>query len=170
MGQDEAVFKSKTYSKKVWAVEGKQPLLSKNEGPGTMVSAFQAALFGFGYAGITPASIARVNVVRRQLGKADITDNPFLVFFDYGANADGYWDGEKMGEQTDQCLDCCDVLHPEFQFVGQFDHSAGHGKKKKEGGLDSGNMNLYWGGRQGKAAMRDAIMIQGSLGDKMDAP
>ena len=62
-------------------------------------------------------------------------ENPFVAFFEFGANADEYWDGNAMGEQVENCLNCIHVLlYPNFQVVGQFDWSAGHGKKKKAEG------------------------------------
>ena len=48
--------------------------------------------------------------------------SPFLHYFDYGENKEGYWDYNHMVLQFEDVLDCLKVMHPNFHFVFLFDH------------------------------------------------
>ena len=64
----------------------------------------------------------------------------------YGANAEGYWTGNHMIVQLEDCIDCLQVMYgEEYDFVFMFDHSSGHAKKRYHG-LDGENNNVKQGG------------------------
>jgi hypothetical protein len=80
--------------------------------------------------------------------KPEIKDHsPFLQFFEYGENKDGYWNYFHMALQTEDLVDCLAVLYPEFDYVLLFDHSSGHGKSQKDG-LNVNSMSKAWGSKQ----------------------
>jgi hypothetical protein len=86
--------------------------------------------------------------------------SPGLVFFDYGKGREGYWDALCFHNQTEDVLDCLEVLHPGWQPVLLCDWSSGH-NGMGEGGLTTGTisgegkMNLSYGGRR-RSARDDA--------------
>ncbi len=59
--------------------------------------------------------------------------SPFLHYFDYGENKEGYWDYNHMVLQFEDVVDCLKVMHPNFHFVFLFDHSLGHAKQRPDG-------------------------------------
>ena len=78
--------------------------------------------------------------------KTDLTESPFLITFEYGGDR-GYWTGNHMILQVEDCIDCLRVLHNDcYRYVFLFDHSSGHAKKRI-GGLDVGAMNKGFGGK-----------------------
>ena len=57
-------------------------------------------------------------------------------------DSDGYWNFEKMSEQTQDVMHTMDTLKPEIQQLHQFDWSSGHAKSRERGLLvASMNMN-----------------------------
>jgi hypothetical protein len=58
--------------------------------------------------------------------KKDLKHSPFVVEFEYGANNEGYWSYEHMVLQLEDCVDCLQVLAPQFDYLFLFDHSCGH--------------------------------------------
>ena len=52
--------------------------------------------------------------------------SPFLLFFEYGENRQGYWTYNNMVIQFEDAVDVLRVMHPIFDFVFLFDHSSGH--------------------------------------------
>jgi hypothetical protein len=42
--------------------------------------------------------------------KKRLTESPFIRRMEYGANKDGYWTGNHMIVQFEDCLDCLKVL------------------------------------------------------------
>ena len=53
----------------------------------------------------------------------------FLVLFEYSENREGYWAYNHMVLQFEDAVDVLKVMHPSFDFVFLFDHSAGHSKR-----------------------------------------
>jgi hypothetical protein len=45
--------------------------------------------------------------------KPDLKSTPFLVIFDYGKNAEGYWTYDCMVLQLEDCHDVLDALYSE---------------------------------------------------------
>ena len=77
--------------------------------------------------------------------KNELTESPFLVTFEYGGDR-GYWTGNHMILQVEDCIDCLRVLNNDrYRYAFLFDHSSGHAKKRI-GGLDVGAMNKGFGG------------------------
>ncbi len=77
--------------------------------------------------------------------KNELTESPFLVLFEYGGDR-GYWTGNHMILQVEDCIDCLRVLNNDrYRYAFLFDHSSGHAKKRI-GGLDVGAMNKGFGG------------------------
>jgi len=160
-GQDESTFNQYAFGNKLWVgSNGERAFLPKHNGMGLMISAFQSREFGFGF-DMTPDELARVNHkrkgksyedtvaamdVRGSEKKEPLLESPFVVKLEYGANKDGYWTGNHMILQLEDCIDCLTELHGDkYDFYFQFDHSSGHAKAQLNG-LDVSNMNKGFGG------------------------
>ena len=104
-GQDECIFKQNTFSPKAWmAPDGTKGMIPKDDGLGVMISAFVSREFGFGYQ-MTQDDLEKVNKtragseysdkdastkIRGNTRKLPLTQSPFVVEFEYGANSEGY--------------------------------------------------------------------------------
>ena len=108
-GQDEAIMKQYQFTTRAWTgPNGERALTPKDEGRGIMISALVSPEFGFGIE-MTPELTDEVNRLRLREGERykdskaaivvygtdlkeplDYNENPFIIKFDYGANADGY--------------------------------------------------------------------------------
>jgi hypothetical protein len=169
-GQDESVFNQFLLSNQQWVgPQGQRPLLPKTDGISFMVSALQSRETGFGVH-ISEIQFNEINEARRgrnyvdvdaaiaihgQATKKDLKHSPFVVYFELGANNEGYWTYNHMAIQFEDCVDCLKVIYPQFDFAFLFDHSQGHAKKLKNG-LDAYNMNKSYGGAQPK--MRESVI------------
>jgi hypothetical protein len=164
-GQDECIFKQFTFTPKAWtAPDGQKSMIPKDEGLGVMISAFVSREFGFGFA-ISLEDLEKVNKKREgkkysdedaakkirgnSSNKAPLTQSPFVVEFEYGANNQGYWDYDHMIIQFEDCIDVVKTLHPEFDFIFLFDHSCGHDRQRPDG-LSVPKINKTHGGAQPK--------------------
>ena len=87
--------------------------------------------------------------------------SPGMVFFEYGKNRHGFWDGAKFVVQVEQLLKVLEFLYPNMQVVLEIDHSSGHLKEKVDG-LMVNDMGMRWGGK--KASKRDTEITEGCLG------
>ncbi|KAI2496293.1 hypothetical protein MHU86_18205 [Fragilaria crotonensis] len=145
------------------------PLLPKTDGLSLMISAFQSRETGFGVQ-ISRVQLEEINEARRgktyvdvdaavaihgQASKKDLKRSPFVVYFELGANNEGYWTYNHMAIQFEDCVDCLKVIFPQFDFALLFDHSQGHAKKLANG-LDAYSMNRGFGGVQPR--MRESII------------
>jgi hypothetical protein len=178
MGQDECIVKQYSLTKKAWVgPEGEQPITPKDEGLGIMISAMQSREFGYGME-LTQEEFNQVNAVRlgnkykdeqaaiKKRGKADkhpLTSSPFILEFEYGASAEGYWTYDSMVLQLEDCADVVTTLYPHYQFLFLFDHSCGH-DRAREDALNVNNMNTGYGGKQTR--MHDTVITheKGYLG------
>jgi len=159
-GQDESVFSQFSFNGKQWVgPSGERSILPKNDGIGVMVSAFQSREFGWGV-DITEEQMVRINEMRNGKEYFDIvaanevngkalkpalTTSPFIHLFQFGGR-NGYWTGNHMILQTEDCIDCLKVILDErYEFAFLFDHSSGHAKKRSHG-LDVRSMNKGFGG------------------------
>ena len=79
--------------------------------------------------------------------KKPISADPFVVFFDYGKNREGYWTYDHFILQCEDVFDCLHVLYPEFRFALSVDHSCGHDRGRPNG-LAENAMNVHFGGKQ----------------------
>jgi hypothetical protein len=142
---------------------GQISLIPKDDGIGMMISAFQSRKFGFGLM-LTQHDINKVN--EHRIGKKyydekaamekrgslfkkplTISDNPFVYYFNYGAQEEGYWCYKMMVLQLEDVIDCLTILHPEFDYLFLFDHSCGH-DHQHEDELNAGRMLKLFGGKQ----------------------
>jgi hypothetical protein len=139
-------------------------LTPKDEGKGIMLSALISYEFGLGVP-MTKELVDKVNDLRDGerykdseaavavhgsdlKGPLDYDENPFVVKFEYGANADGYWNSNNMICQVENCRDVLKVLlNDEYDIGLNIDHSQGHDKLRPDG-LHVGGMNLGFGGVQ----------------------
>jgi hypothetical protein len=169
-GHDESIFKQYHMTKSAWvAPDGTTVLVPKDDGQGLMISAFQSREFGFGME-ICEEDLRKINERRRgqkyvdetaavsKKGtalKKDLKHSPFVVEFEYGANNEGYWSYEHMVLQLEDCVDCLQVLAPQFDYLFLFDHSCGH-DKQREDGLNVENMTKSFGGKQ--AHLHDTLI------------
>ena len=134
-----------------------------------MLSAFVSCEFGFGME-ITDAQLQSVNAIR--LGqkykdesaaiakrgtsqKQPLTMSPFVLEFEYGASAEGYWMYKSMVLQLEDCANVVKTLYPQYDFLFLFDHSCGH-DKTPEDALKVENMNVGFGSKQ--ATMRESLI------------
>ena len=140
-------------------LSGKRSILPKNDGIGVMVSAFQSREFRWGM-DITVEQMVRINETRQGKEyfdtvaankvngtalKSALTTSPFICLFEFGGR-NGYWTGNHMILQMEDCIDCLKVILDErYEFAFLFDHSSGHAKKRS-GGLDVKSMNKGFGG------------------------
>ena len=81
----------------------------------------------------------------RNVGKEELKESPFIKYFEFGMDNEGYWGCSHMVTQLEDCVDCVKVMYPQFDFIFLFDHSSGH-SKKRIGGLDASSMNKEFGG------------------------
>lgn len=110
-GQDECIFKQYCFMTKSWtAPDGQKVVIPKDEGAGLMISAFVSREFGFGMA-LTEANLEKVNRAREGKSYSDelaattvegkatkekLKDLPFIIEFEYGNKAQGYWEYDCM--------------------------------------------------------------------------
>ena len=152
-----------TFLKRYWkGCCGKNFITPKSEGKMLMVSAYQSREFGLGMGEkITPAVLTAVNLLKsgqdylsvsdamllnNSNSKKDLTDDPSRLFFETGANRQGYWSNSRTKLQLEDVFDCLSVLYPEFDFIVLFDQSSGHCKLRDDG-LNAHKMNVSYGGR-----------------------
>ena len=162
LGQDESIYNQFSFGSKQWVGKnGERAFLPKSDGAGVMISAFQSREFGWGLK-LTPEQLREINEKRKTDGvyfdkiasqdvlgttkKGDLKESPFIRKLWYGANNEGYWTGNHMIVQLEDCIDCLDVMYgDEYDFVFMFDHSSGHAKRRNNG-LDVEKNNVKQGG------------------------
>jgi hypothetical protein len=126
-----------------------------------MLSAFQSQEIGFGL-NLGRMQLDEINKSRRgknyvdvdaamaihgQATEKDLKNSPFAIYFELGANIEGYWTYNHMSVQFEDCADCLKVVYPHFDFSFLFDHSQGY-VQKLSNGLDAYSMNRGYGGVQ----------------------
>jgi hypothetical protein len=162
-GQDEAIMKQHCFTTKAWtAPSGQKAIIQKDEGMGVMISAFVSREFGFGLK-LSQEQLQKVNLARRgtkcsdeaaaketrggNANKQPLTESPFVVEFEHGANNQGHWRHDHMVLQFEDCIDIVNTLWPEFDYVFLFDHSCGHDRQRPDG-LTVTGLNKGMGGAQ----------------------
>ena len=177
-GQDECIFKQFSFTKKSWrGSDDKVPLIPKDDGIGIMISAFASREFGYGF-DISMEQMTEINNFRNgkeysdkvaatnKLGSAKkpvLTKSPFVIHFEYGVQAEGYWNYDSMLIQFEDCIDCLKVLYPHYNYMFLFDHSCGHDKKRPDG-LSVSGMTKGYGGSQVKMKTSKIVRKEGYLG------
>ena len=163
-GQDECIVKQYSFTNKSWTGPNReQALIPKDDGLGVVMSGFASCEFGFGMA-LTTKELQRVNAERlgkkykdesaakKKRGsefKQPLTMSPFVLEFDYGASAEGYWTYDSMVLQLEDCADVVTTLYPQYDFLFLFDHSCGH-DRMPEDALRIDGMNKGYGGERAK--------------------
>jgi hypothetical protein len=110
LGHDEAIMKQYLLTNKHrTGSNGEKAISPKDEGQGIMISVFQCHEFGFGMKN-TDEELATFNryceikyldkdAAKAKQGtrkEAPLTSSPFVLEYEYGANAEGYWVYEHM--------------------------------------------------------------------------
>jgi hypothetical protein len=90
--------------------------------------------------GKTYVDVDAAMAINGQATKKDLKDSPLVIYFELGANNEGYWTYNHMSIQFEDCVDCLKVVYPRFNFSFLFDHSQGLAKKLSNG-LDAYSMN-----------------------------
>jgi hypothetical protein len=105
-GQDECIVNQYYFTHKSWnGPNCEQAVIPKDVGLGVMISAFVSREFGYGMT-LTSNELQQVNAerlgktykdetaTRKKRGnelKQPLTVSPFVLEFEYGASAEGYW-------------------------------------------------------------------------------
>jgi hypothetical protein len=100
---------------------------------------------------------------RGMVDKQPLTMSPFVLEFEYGALAEGYWTDDSMVLQLEDCADVIATLYPQYQFLFLFDHSCGHDRAHE----DALNVNIMNTGFDGKQTRMHSSVIkceQGYIG------
>jgi hypothetical protein len=101
-------------------------------------------------------------VINGHENKHLLKDNsPFVRFFEVGAEKEGFWNHDYMALQTEDIVDCLQVIYPNTDILFLFDQSSGHARKRHDS-LNVVGLNGRWGGKQKK--MRDSKIVEGCLG------
>ena len=105
-GQDKSVYNQFLIGNHQWVgPQGQHPLLPKTDGISFMVSALQSHETGFGVniseiqfnkineacRGCNYVNIDAAMAIHGQATKKDLKHSPFVVYFELGANNEGYW-------------------------------------------------------------------------------
>ena len=62
--------------------------------------------------------------VNGTLKKKMLEESPFVQLFEYGANKEGYWTGNHMILQLEDCIDCLKSVYGDtYEFLFLFDHA-----------------------------------------------
>jgi hypothetical protein len=166
--QEECIFKQYLFTGKAWTMpDGQKPIIPKDEGLGVMVSGIVSRQFGFRLK-VSHKDLQKVNEYRANKSYSDVLaamekkgtstkqpleTSPFIVEFEYGANAEGYWTYDQMVLQFEDCIDELMVLYPKNEYMFRFDHSCGHDRKRPDG-LCVNSMRKGFGGKQ--SVMRES--------------
>lgn len=178
--QDEVIYKSFESQTAFWhvpenVVTGETPnmhLKKKGGGWGIMLSGFTT---GDGFIVLTEQEYYEINMIRASEGRTPLSTftkvlntevdgelgHDVLYFgyqlFEYGKNREGYWDAEKMIQQTGEVISALEYKYPGKKLVFLFDWSSGHDKKPKDAVI-LGNMNKGFGGKQSR--MRQTTLLE----------
>jgi len=56
--------------------------------------------------------------------KKPLTSDPFVRYFEYGTDLEGYWNYQHMVLQVEDCCDVITNLYPQYDFLFLVDHSS----------------------------------------------
>ena len=114
---------------------------------------------------MTDEEVTKVNKARtaseERLPQIKKGESPGLIFFQYGKNQDGYWDGALFQVQCIAIINVLKIIYPGMQILLEVDHSAGH-LKEQSNGLMTNAMGLRWGRKT--TAKRDTVIKEGWMG------
>jgi len=95
-----------------------------------------------GALGKTSIAVESVVALQRDISIRENGESPFVIYFQFGANQDGYWDYNHMVLQLKDCADC-QKNYPKYDFTFLFDHSSRHAKDRLDG-LNATNVSVLW--------------------------
>jgi hypothetical protein len=184
--QDESIYRSNEYNNFFWQIDRpgekiNNVLRSKGMGYGTMVSGFITI---DGFLSFTDEEMAVINAERAKknpplppislaarilnvdvggiFGSVDALTFTYTLF-NYGKQREGYWDSEKMVQQTNEIMSMLEFKYPGKQLVFLFDWSSGHDKKPQDSVILS-KLNLQYGGKS-QPAMRSTTILENYAGN-----
>ena len=79
--------------------------------------------------------------------KPKLIATPFTWQFKYGCNHDTYWTYNHVVLQSEDCVDCFKVLHPDLDFIFLFNHQNSHNWMQPNG-LSLNKISIRYGGKQ----------------------
>jgi len=168
VSQDEFIAHSQSMQNRVWSFKGTMPARSKSQGNSIMTSIACSEVFG-PYLKMSHIQLQLVNTYRLTQGREALKSSPFKVYLAIGKNKEGYWNSERMLQQTQGMIDCWHVLYPELQVLCVSDSSSGHLAMAVDA-LKVSNMKLGPGDAKRKnaeggiaTAPRDALIVEGCL-------
>ena len=142
---DESTFNANDSTSYSWKKAGTEWLKPKSRGKGIMVSDFLCAAYGrLHYIDESQSSDSRA--IPKKIFATEV------IKYGSGKNDDGWWNAEKMIEQTKKAIAIFNQAFPGDVAVFAFDNSSGHACKAKNA-LVANRMNLRPGGKQPR--MRD---------------
>ena len=95
-----------------------------------MVSAFQEYHRGLGFL-MQKEELDLVNAHEIQQGKQLLAVSQGLIFFNYCKGREGYWGALCFNNQTEDVLDCLEVLHPGWQLATGAAGTMGWGREQQ---------------------------------------
>ena len=128
---DESTFNANDSTSYSWKKVGVEWLKPKSKSKGIMVSEFLCAAQG------------RLHCIDDQQ-EVYATE---IIKYGSGTNDDGWWNAEKMVNQTEKAISIFNKAFPDDIAVFAFDNSSGHACKAKDA-LVANRMNLRPGGKQ----------------------
>lgn len=141
--QDETVVRQYDCHKSYWGTEDMRMLVRKTDGRGLMFSGFLTEEVGIPVP--TALQLAEINAKRSALGKPAVDQHCCLKQVDY--TTEGWWNSDKILQQTDEVMDVLEHMFPEVQLAFMFDWSSGH-HRYPEDALIPRHMNRGPGGKQ----------------------
>jgi hypothetical protein len=142
---DESTFNANDSSPYSWKKNGSEWLKPKSRGKGLMVSDFLCAALG------------RLSHFDEEKGETIYATE--IIKYGSTKGDDGWWNAEKMVEQTKKAIKIFNKAFPDDIAVFAFDNSSGHACKAKDA-LVSARMNLGPGGKQ--PTMRPTTLRDGT--------
>jgi hypothetical protein len=144
---DESTFNANDGSSFSWKKEGSEWLKPKSRGKGIMVSDFLCAAAG------------RLSYFDEE--KQEQVYATEIIKYGSGKSDEGWWNAEKMVEQTKKAIEIFNKAFPGDIAVFAFDNSSGHACKAADA-LNANRMNLGTGGKQAKMRATDFYLPDGS--------
>ena len=120
IGKDKCIFKQSLFTHKHWILpDVTSPPMPKEKGQGIMLSALVSQEFSFGPQ-LTKVQLQHINQLREEeeyldkdaamkvyktTKKQKLTSSPFVAYFQYSVNQQGYWDFNTMILQFEDVVD-----------------------------------------------------------------
>jgi hypothetical protein len=132
---DESTFNANDSTSYSWKKAGTEWLKPKSKGKGIMISEFLCAAHG------------RLHYLDDSSGSPEVVYATEVIKYGSGKSDDGWWNAEKMVEQTKKAISIFEKAFSGDIAVFAFDNSSGHACKAKDA-LVANRMNLNPDGKQ----------------------